>query len=86
MKTYNIFESNILVNIPDLYVDEYEKCLLKLDNQRVSYLAYVSGGREGMSENELVKKIIQSIIAELKLYINTESIINKAKKQGYIDG
>ena len=84
LKTYNVFESKVLVEIPELFVDTYELHLGKLDDMRVSYLAYASGGKEHMSSRELTSKIIKSIITELELYMDTGNIVNEAKNQGLL--
>lgn len=76
---YHIFNGKKEIEIPEEFINLYEKNVAPFHEERAEYLAITSDVDENNTEEEIVAGIIEGICDEVEVYQNKDFIIQKAR-------
>ncbi len=84
MAKYTILK-NKTIDLPDDLVEFYEKNFDKLDERKLSYLAYVADVENSSDIKAITSGVIDSIFEEMMMYLESEHVMSLAREKGYLE-
>lgn len=83
MAKYYVLKSKREVDIPDDIIEFFEQNYEKVTDRKLSYLAVAEDLNDNSDKADLERGIIQGMIEEMELYVDTTKIIEMAHEKGY---